>query len=83
MHKVVYVLMALYVLAGCATLEIPESSPEPSAPTSFATSDDPITPSALVEPAKAQPGLVPMSKTVSLDLGLQVVNVKTSFFEKK
>jgi hypothetical protein len=82
-HKVVYVLMALYVLAGCATLEIPESSPEPSAPTSFATSDDPITPSALVEPAKAQPGLVPMSKTVSLDLGLQVVNVKTSFFEKK
>jgi hypothetical protein len=82
-HKVAYVFVALCVLAGCAALEIPESIPEPSpSSVSFATSD-PITPSAWVESVRTQPGLAPISKTLSVDLGLQVVDVKTSFFEKK
>ena len=84
MPQLAYVLVALCVLAGCATLEIPESIPEaPPAPLSFATSADPLTPPRFAESEKSQPGLAPMSKTLSVNLGLQVVNLKTSFFEKK
>jgi hypothetical protein len=87
-YKVVYVLMGLYVLtvvlSGCAATEIPEQIAEPpAASVSFATSVDPLAPPAFAESESAQSAIAPINKILSLDLGLQVINLKTSFFEKK
>jgi hypothetical protein len=90
MYKTVHVLRALCVLSvlasGCATIQIPEEIAEtPTLPTpvTFATSFDPLVPPAFAELESAQPANAPVSKALSLDLGLQVVNLKSSFFEKK
>ena len=84
MYKVVYVMKALFVLifllTGCATTQIAQP---PAAPVTFATSFDPLAPPSFAEMDGIQSANVPVSKNVSLDLGLQVVNLKTSFLEKK
>ncbi len=84
MYKIVYVLKALFVLifllTGCATTQVAQP---PAAPVTFATSFDPLAPPSFAEMDGIQSANVPVSKNVSLDLGLQVVNLKTSFLEKK
>lgn len=93
MYKVVYVLRAVVVLifflSGCATTQIlerptPQTSEEPTrtAPTTFATSLDPLS-LPLAQTDRIQPAQGSMSNTLSLDLGLQVINLKTSFIERK
>jgi len=83
-YKIVYVLKALFVLifllTGCATTQVAQP---PAAPVIFATSFDPLAPPSFAEMDGIQSANVPVSKNVSLDLGLQVVNLKTSFLEKK
>src|SRR5207249_12108777 len=83
-YKVVYVLKALFVLifllTGCATTQVAQP---PAAPVTFATSFDPLAPPSFAEMDGIQSANVPVSKDVSVALGLHVVNLKTSFAEKK
>src|SRR5437016_14238559 len=82
-YKVVYVMKALFVLifllTGCATTQIAQP---PAAPVIFATSFDPLAPPSFAEMDGIQSANVRMSKDVSLDFGLQVDNLKTSFPEE-
>jgi hypothetical protein len=84
MQKVVYVWRVLYalsfLLSGCATTQTPNLS-TPSL--SSAPGPDLLTlpPFAQIESKPLSPALA--TKSFSLDLGLQVVKLQTSFVEKK
>jgi hypothetical protein len=84
MQKAVHVLTALCVLtvliSGCAATQIAET---PAPPLSSSSHPDLLTlpPFAALESNRPAPAL--MSKSFSLDLGPQIVKLKTSFVEKK
>ena len=84
MPKVAYGLRALCVLSvlisGCATTQIAE---KPTAPLSSSTGPDLLTLPPFAELENNRPAAALMSKSFSLDLGPQIVKLKTSFVEKK
>jgi hypothetical protein len=84
MRNVVYRLRALCVLSvlisGCATTQIAE---KPTAHLSSSTGPDLLTLPPFAELENNRPATALMSKSFSLNLGPQVVKLKTSFVEKK